>query len=91
MGRRDMQFYDLYKNRQDFEDVQLAQDKHVEIDGVLKGEWIDPVTKEVKPALEGENEPIYGDIEIDYDKLHGDEDLIDTRFGQSISVKLEVI
>ena len=89
MGRRDVQFYDLYKKHRFEEDVQNMKNKGFEIDGVLSGHVIDPVTKEKGEEITDANEPLYGDIEVDdFDKLFRHRDLISDQYGESIKVKL---
>ena len=90
MGRRDIQFYDLYKLDKPEKDVEKLTDKSYAIDGILKGQVRD-VHDRVVLDLDGDDEPIYGDIEIDdFNKLFRNQNLIRDKFGQSISVKLSV-
>ena len=68
MGRRDIQFYDLYKLDKPEKDVEKLQDKSYAIDGILRGQVRDAQGREID--LDGNDEPIYGDIEIDdFNKL----------------------
>lgn len=76
MGRRDIQFYDLYKLGKQPKDVENLTDKGYLLDGVLKGDYKDDLTGQVKTVTE-ENEPIYGDLEVDdFNKLFRNENLI---------------
>ena len=64
MGRRDIQFYDLYMNEKPEEDVVKLTDKSYMLQGILKGQYTDERTGQVIQMTD-ENEPIYGDIEVD--------------------------
>lgn len=90
MGRRDIQFYDLYMREKPDEEVVKLQDKNYMLDGILKGSYTDEKTGQVV-TINDENEPIYGDLEVDdFNKLFRNQNVIKDRFGKSISVKLEV-
>ena len=90
MGRRDIQFYDLYKLDKPEKDVEKLQDKSYAIDGILRGQVRDAQDRVILD-LDGNDEPIYGDIEIDdFNKLFRNQHLIRDRFGESISVKVSV-
>ena len=70
MGRRCIQFYDLYKLEKKPEDVEKLKDRSYPIDGVLQGQIFDEKTGQVLLDLNGDDEPIFGDIEIeDFNKL----------------------
>ena len=90
MGRRDIQFYDLYKLQKPPSDVEKLQDKGYLLEGILTGQFKDVSTGEIRTILD-EDEPIYGDIEVsDFNQLFRNEHLIKEKFGQSISVKLQM-
>ena len=90
MGRRDIQFYDLYMNEKPEEDVVKLTDKSYMLQGILKGQYTDERTGQVIQMTD-ENEPIYGDIEVDdFNKLFRNQNIIKDQFGKSISVKLQV-
>ena len=77
MGRRDIQFYDLYKLEKPAQpDVERLKDKGFPLEGILKGMYVDERTGE-EIHIDGEKEPIYGDIEIDdFNKLFRNQHLI---------------
>ena len=78
----------MYKLQKPPGDVEKLQDKGYLLEGVLTGQFRDVTTGEVKTIID-EDEPIYGDIEVDdFNKLFRNEHLIKEKFGQSISVKL---
>ena len=81
MGRRDIQFYDLYKLDKQPNDVEKLQDKGFLLDGILKGEYLDEKTGKTVQIVD-EEEPIYGDLEVDdFNKLFRNKNLIKDRFG----------
>lgn len=83
MGRRDIQFYDLYKHRKQ-EDVDAVNSKDFPIEGVLAC-GANRVNEENKD--EQDEDAIYGDIEVDdFNKLYHNNNLITDQFGQSISI-----
>ena len=89
MGRRDIQFYDLYKLKKPEEYVTEINSKGLPLDGILTGTYVNPQTNEEEYAITDENEHIYGDIEVDdFNKLFRNADLIEDQFGESIKVKL---
>ena len=89
MGRRDIQFYDLYKLKKPEESVTSLQDKGYLLDGVLTGSYRDARTG-LEVTINDEDEPIYGDIEVDdFNKLFRNQHLIDEKFGKTISVRLQ--
>ena len=77
MGRRDMLFYDLYKNSLPQEQVMDLVNKHLPYEEVLK--------------CGADNEdPIYGDLEIDdFEKLYNDNHLLSDKYGETLSVKVK--
>lgn len=88
MGRRDIQFYDLYKLKKPAQEVENLENKGYLLDGVLAGDYKDEATGQMMTMTE-ENEPIYGDLEVDdFNKLFRNEHLIKQKFGDSICVKL---
>ena len=90
MGRRDIQFYDMYKREKPASDVQKLADKGYLLDGILKGDIIDEKTGLVTGTIDDSNEPIYGDIEVDdFNKLFRNQQLIQEQFGKSINVRLD--
>ena len=75
MGRRDILFYDLYKNSVPQEQVMDLANKHLPYEEVLK-------------CGEDNEDPIYGDIEVDnFEMLYNDGHLIDDKYGETITVK----
>lgn len=89
MGRRDIQFYDLYKLKKPAQEVENLENKGYLLDGILTGDFKDEATGQVV-TITKENEPIYGDLEVDdFNKLFRNEHLITQKFGNSISVKLQ--
>ena len=89
MGRRDIQFYDVYKLRKPAEDVSAVHNTGYPLEGILTGKYTDPVTNVESKEMCDEDEQNYGDIEVeDFNKLFRNPDLIEDQFGQSISVKL---
>lgn len=44
LGRRDIQFYDLYKLDKPEDNVKTLDKASLPFDGVLKGTWVDPIT-----------------------------------------------
>jgi hypothetical protein len=77
MGRRDILFYDLYKNSVPQELVMDLANKHLPYEEVLK-------------CGEDNEDPIYGDIEVDnFEMLYNDSHLIDDKYGETISVKVK--
>mmetsp|Transcript_39539 Transcript_39539/g.51786 ORF Transcript_39539/g.51786 Transcript_39539/m.51786 type:complete len:166 (-) Transcript_39539:599-1096(-) len=90
MGRRDIQFYDLYKLSKPDDAVEKLTDKSYALEGILRGQVRDS-RGNVLVDLDDDEEPIYGDIEIDdFNKLFRNQNLIRDRFGESISVKVNV-
>ena len=88
MGRRDIQFYDLYKLDKPSDAVEKLEDKSYAREGVLKGLYKDEAKNEII-NMDDQDEPIYGDIEIDdFNKLFRNPNVIRDQFGESISVKL---
>ena len=91
MDRRDVTFYDLYKLHKPDESVNLLAHNHYPLENVLacgSGEAKDDNEEEKE---EGEKAPvkdlIYGDIEVDdFNTLFKNPNLIEDRFGESISV-----
>ena len=92
MGRRDIQFYDMYKREKPPSDVENLQAKGFPLDGILKGRYTDAATGEqIEIDEEEDEEPIYGDIEVDdFNKLFRNQNLIRERYGKSIKVRLEI-
>ena len=89
MGRRDIQFYDLYKREKPDTDVEKLQDKGYLLKGVLQGSYTDEKTGQ-EVEINEIDEPIYGDIEVeDFNKLFRNQNLIKELYGKSIKVKLE--
>lgn len=89
MNRRDIQFYDLYRFSKPPGDAENVTDKGYALEGILRGQYKDEVSGEVKTITE-ENEPIYGDLAVDdFNKLFRNEHLITQKFGESITVKLQ--
>lgn len=78
MGRRDIQFYDMYRRGKPENDVETLKAKGYQLEGILAYE-------------QEEDEPIYGDIEVDdFNKLFRNQNLINELYGKSIKVKLEI-
>ena len=92
MGRRDIQFYDMYKREKPPGDVENLQAKGFPLDGILKGHYTDAATGEqIEIGGEEDEEPIYGDIEVDdFNMLFRNQNLIRERYGKSIKVRLEI-
>ena len=89
MGRRDIQFYDLYKREKPDTDVEKLQDKGYLLKGVLQGSYTDEKTGE-EVEINEIDEPIYGDIEVeDFNKLFRNQNLIKELYGKSITVRLD--
>ena len=89
MGRRDIQFYDLYKREKAETDVEKLKEKGYLLEGILKGAYTDEKTGE-EVQIEEVDEPIYGDIEVDdFNKLFRNQNLIKELYGKSIKVRLE--
>ena len=95
MDRRDVTFYDLYKLHKPDEAVNLLAHNHYPLEDVLacsSGEAKDDNEEEKE---EGEKapakDPIYGDIEVDdFNNLFKNPNLIEDRFGESISVTVKL-
>ena len=89
MGRRDIQFYDLYKfnNRKDEDINQLIQSEYP-IKGVLAC-GANKTNEETKD--EEEEDLIYGDIEVDdFNSLFKNQNLISDQFGKSLSITVNI-
>ena len=81
MGRRDIQFYDLYKREKPTNDCTKLTDKGYLLEGILKGDIYDD-NGNVVGTIDDANEPIYGDIEVDdFNKLFRNPQLIKEQFG----------
>ena len=86
LGRRDIQFYDLYKLNEKDEDVNTLVQSEYPIKGVLAC-GANKVNEETKD--EEDEDPIYGDIEVDdFNKLYKNQHLITEQFGKSISITI---
>ena len=84
LGRRDIQFYDLYKLNSKDEDVTKLIQSEYPSKGVLAC-GANKVNEENKD--EAEEDAIYGDIEIDdFNHLFKNPNLINDCYGQSISI-----
>ena len=79
MGRRDIQFYDLYKLNSKDEDVTKLIQSEYPIKGVLAC-GANKVNEETKD--EEEEDAIYGDLEVDdFNHLFKNPNLINEKFG----------
>ena len=90
MGRRDIQFYDLYKLDKPKELVQALIDNNLPHKEVLAVK--EKVTdEENKEGEDPEEEPIYGDIEAEnFNALWKNEKFIEERYGDSINVTVKI-
>ena len=69
----------MYKREKPPHEVENLQAKGYQLDGILKG------------FENEEDEPIYGDIEVDdFNKLFRNQNLIKELYGKSIKVRLEI-
>ena len=88
LGRRDIQFYDLYKLDKPEDNMKLLKAKELPFEGILKGSWLDPNTNK-QTEITDDNEPLYGDIEVDdFNEIFNDQDIIRDRYGKSLNVRL---
>ena len=82
LGRRCIQFYDLYKLEKPANEVDKLKDRCYPIEGILQGQVHDEKTGQVVLDLNGEDEPLFGDIEIDdFNKLFRNQHFIRDRYG----------
>lgn len=89
MGRRDIQFYDLYKRGKPDDAIEKLENGGYVKEGILEGDFKDEATGAVTTIRE-EDEPIYGDIEADdFNRLFHDRNYTDRKYGKSITVTLE--
>lgn len=74
----------MYKLEKPEGDVEKLHDKGYTLEGILKGTYKDAKTGEVVDLVDEaeENEPIYGDIEVDdFNKLFRNQNLINQQYG----------